>query len=230
MSDFAADMAASLALSSTPDLSLHSSASHANMPYHRHSKLLKPGDGSENKETPATSSWSYPKRILKSLSPKKPLPPAPEPPTELPASVPCITLDPLRSAVEVSNYPPNLTKMDIRGVFSDFHIADFDLRSARSFSTPLRVRIEVAGKGEAERAVRVLDGRVIEGKKLAVRAVEAEPYENKEAVMDEIADELKVQIISMSALSITAPEHLADRIRHCTNVQRRLLVDAPVRT
>lgn len=126
--------------------------------------------------------------------------------------------------------------MDIRGVFSEFHIADFELRSARSFATPLRVRIEVAGKGEADRAVRELDGRVIEGKKLGVKRVDLEPYENKEAVMDEIADELKVQIISMFAPIFkddgwrVARGSFTDMSRHCTNVQRRLFLDAPVRT
>jgi hypothetical protein len=169
------------------------------MPFSRHSKLLKPSDADDSTKDPHAEhgqGWHFSKRILKSLSPKKPLPPDPAPPIELEASVPCTTLDPLRTAVEVSNYPPSLTKMDIRGIFADFHITDFDLRSARSFVTPLRVRIEVAGKGEAERAVRELDGTVVEGKKLVVKAVENESFESREVVMNELAEELKVQIIS----------------------------------
>lgn len=166
----------------------------------RNSKLAETVESEEPKGTHAEKRHCA-KRMLKSglkaLSPGKALPPSPPRP-ERQSDVPCTTLDPMRTAVEVSNYPPKLTKADIRAIFSEFRIGDFNLPSSRSFSVPLRVKIEVAGQGEAERAVKQLDGLVVEGKRIGVKLAQAEAYDSKEVVFEEIANEMKVAVISTS--------------------------------
>ena len=110
--------------------------------------------------------------------------------------VPFPTLDPVCTPVEVSNYPPSITEEDVWGLFSDFHIAQFHLPNHHRWSKPLRLRIDVSGAGEAERAVKELDGFVLEARRISVKLVDSKKYEEQEVVNDEMADEIKVQIFS----------------------------------
>lgn len=150
-----------------------------------------------------------PRHILRStinaLSPSKKFPPPPqvdELPLRLRVSPPTTirfpTLDPVVDAVELSNYPPNLTKSDVQRIFSSFYLADFELPSTRSFSVPLRAKIHISGRGEAERAVLDLNGTIFEGKKISLKLVERASFEEQEVLMDEVAGEIKVNIISMA--------------------------------
>lgn len=108
------------------------------------------------------------------------------------------TLDPVCTAVELSNYPPHLTEKDVWGLFADFHIAQFKLPPAyHRLSFPLRLKIQVSGHGEAERAVREIDGFVMDGRKLTVKISEEKSYSELEAISNEMANEMKVRIISM---------------------------------
>jgi hypothetical protein len=110
------------------------------------------------------------------------------------------TLDPVCTPVELSNYPPSLTEEDVWGLFSDFHIAQFQLPNHHRWTKPLRLRVDVSGAGEAERAVKELDGFVLEGRRITVKLVDGKKYEEQEVVSDEMADEVKVQIFSEFAL------------------------------
>jgi hypothetical protein len=174
----------------------------------RHSRLLNPSHSSNNREARDhhIKSWYNPSRIKQALSPKKSCG-AMDSPTST-DNIQHPTLDPQLTSIELSDYPPTLTKHAILSLFSSFRIADIELHTgtARSFSAPLRVKIEVAGGNrEAERAVRELDGRVIEGRRICVKMVETVPYERKEGVMDGIADELKVRIVSTSIFFSSLP-------------------------
>lgn len=193
------------------------------------------------------------KRIIKSglqaLSPKnhnKPLPPAPLPPQPMAPIAPQHTSHSLtanmkmpdtqtpRATVELSNYPPKLTKNDILRLFAEFQIADFDVPTARSFSVPLRVNIEVAGKGEAQRAVKELSGRVIEGRRVCVKITENTGYEAREVVVEEMANELKLGIISKSWLTLKAMSPVCFHssylfCRYSAHLQPRTIIPHPRR-
>ncbi|KAF2748878.1 hypothetical protein M011DRAFT_340386 [Sporormia fimetaria CBS 119925] len=152
--------------------------------------------------------WTTTKRFLKTslhaLSPKKSLsdmtaaahlPPSPPPTLNL--VLPPLHPSPTRSAIELSKFPPSLTKSDIRTLFTGFRIADFDFHNVRSFLAPLRVRIEVlGGAGEADRAVRELDGVVVDGRRVCVKRVENATFEAREVVIEELVDEMKIKIIN----------------------------------
>jgi hypothetical protein len=102
------------------------------------------------------------------------------------------------ATVEFSNYPPQLTRADLTALFQGFTIApDFALPNARNLSYPLRTFIRVAGENEAQAAVRELCGRLVGGRKISVKMVEKTGYEEKDIAVEDVADEMKIGIISM---------------------------------
>jgi hypothetical protein len=99
--------------------------------------------------------------------------------------------------VEFSNYPPQLTRVDVTAIFQGFTIApDFALPNVRNLSNPLRTFIRVAGENEAQAAVRELCGRLVGGRKISVKIVEKTGYEEKDVTVEVVADEMKIEIIS----------------------------------
>jgi hypothetical protein len=100
-------------------------------------------------------------------------------------------------AVELSNYPPNLTRHDIQVLFKGFSIAlDFVLPTVTRFAYPFRTFVWITGQEEAERAVRELSGKVMGGRQIRLTLVDLESYEQKEVVVAELVDELKIAIVS----------------------------------
>ena len=56
----------------------------------------------------------------------------------------------------------------------------------------------VAGAQEAECAAREIRGKIIGGRQLYAKVMESVEWEHQEVVIAELADELKIGIISMS--------------------------------
>jgi hypothetical protein len=101
------------------------------------------------------------------------------------------------ATVELSNYPPQLTRADVTALFQGFTIApDFALPNVRNLSYPLRTFIRVAGENEAQAAARQLCGRLVGGRKISVKMVEKTGYEEKDVAIEDVADEMKIGIIS----------------------------------
>jgi len=100
-------------------------------------------------------------------------------------------------AVELSNYPPSLTRHDIEGLFIDYIIGlDFVLPKSTRFAYPFRTSIWIAGEKEAERAVHELSGKVMGGRQIRVTKMDPATYEHREVVVAELASELKIAIVS----------------------------------
>jgi hypothetical protein len=121
-------------------------------------------------------------------------------------------------AVELSNYPPSLSRHDLHTLFKGFAVAlDFILPTAPRFAYPMRTFVWVTGKEEADRAVKELSGTVIGGRQIRVTLVNAASYEQKEVVVSELADELKIAIISRCSFSVK-DVYSVDKSRHGTCV------------
>lgn len=68
---------------------------------------------------------------------------------------------------------------------------------------PLRIKIWVAGSGEAERVVRLLDGKIVGRRKVSVKMIDEKEFEEREAEVNQVAGEMKVQIASMDCHMFT---------------------------
>ncbi|OAK95624.1 hypothetical protein IQ06DRAFT_320360 [Phaeosphaeriaceae sp. SRC1lsM3a] len=102
-------------------------------------------------------------------------------------------------AVEISNYSPSLTRHDVTKLFRDFVISPhFKMAGNTRFAYPLRTIIWISGPGEANRAVKELDRKIVGSRQIHVALAEWASHEQKEVVVAELADELKIAIISMS--------------------------------
>ncbi|KAH8724115.1 hypothetical protein GQ44DRAFT_740561 [Phaeosphaeriaceae sp. PMI808] len=98
-------------------------------------------------------------------------------------------------ALELSNYPPNLTRQEIQELFEGFVISlDFVLLSSTRFVYPFRTCIWMTGDEEARRAVKELSGKTVGGRQIRLTMVDSTSYEQKEVVVDELADGLKIAI------------------------------------
>ncbi|KAF2822013.1 hypothetical protein CC86DRAFT_425574 [Ophiobolus disseminans] len=107
-----------------------------------------------------------------------------------PATIPLV-------AVELSNYAPNISRHDIQTLFKGFMISlDFILPTAARFAYPLRTFIWLVGKAEAERAVNEVSGAFVGGRQLRVTLVDVDTYDQKEMVVAELADEMKIAIVN----------------------------------
>jgi hypothetical protein len=103
-----------------------------------------------------------------------------------------------RVAVELSNYPPSLSRHDIYALFTGFVIApDFVPLASKRFLYPLRMFVWVLGGKEAERAVKELNGKILCGRQICVAQVNPIAYEQREPNTEELVDQLKVAIVSM---------------------------------
>jgi hypothetical protein len=111
-------------------------------------------------------------------------------------------------AVELSNYPPTLTRHDIQVLFKGFTIGpDFILPNSTRFAYPFRTSIWVAGEKEADRAVQELTGKVMGGRQIRVTKVDPATYDQKEVIVAELADELKIAIVSTYKLINVSVSH-----------------------
>ncbi|KAH7091989.1 hypothetical protein FB567DRAFT_613707 [Paraphoma chrysanthemicola] len=89
-------------------------------------------------------------------------------------------------AVELSNFPPGLTRHDIQVLFRGFIISPgLSLPATTSFAYPFRAFIWLVGENEAKRAVAALNGSLVGGRQLC-----------KEVIVAELADELKIAIVN----------------------------------
>jgi hypothetical protein len=101
-------------------------------------------------------------------------------------------------AVELSNYPPSLSRHDVQELFKGFVVSqDFILPTTTRFLFPFRLSIRITGEGEAKRAVKELSGKIMGGRQICVVLAVPVSYEQKEVVVAELADELKIAIVSM---------------------------------
>ncbi|KAF2029218.1 hypothetical protein EK21DRAFT_89959 [Setomelanomma holmii] len=113
-------------------------------------------------------------------------------------------------AVELSNYPPGLLRHDIQILFKGFTMSvDFVLPIATRFAYPFRTFIWLVGEEEAKRAVLELSGSIVGGREIRVTLVDPATYEQKEVIVAELADELKIAIVNTAHLSYP---HLATKI------------------
>lgn len=73
-------------------------------------------------------------------------------------------------AVELSGYPPHITRGDVTRLFANLIIMpDFKLPNTLLLCYPLRAFVLVAGEQEAGRAVREVNGRVVGGRQVCVK-------------------------------------------------------------
>jgi hypothetical protein len=101
------------------------------------------------------------------------------------------------STVELSNYSPKLTHQDVIALFQDFTISpDFTLPNIKNLAYPLRAFIKIAGEQEAERAVQELCWSMVGGRQINVRMVEKTGHEEVEVAVADVADEIKIGILS----------------------------------
>ena len=108
-----------------------------------------------------------------------------------PQTLPWVTM-------ELANYPPQLTRDDVQKLFKDFTISpDFALPNTKHLIYPLRAHIRIAGKPEADRAVKTLNGKFIGERRIRVTFADTISYEQKEVIAAELADELRTNIMSM---------------------------------
>ena len=99
--------------------------------------------------------------------------------------------------IELSNYPPTLTHQDVLVLFKDFTISpDFTLPNVKNLAYPLRIFINITGEQEAERAVQELCWSKVGGRQINVRMVEKTDHEEKEVAVADVADEMKIGILS----------------------------------
>lgn len=107
-------------------------------------------------------------------------------------------------AVELSNYPPGLSRHDIQVLFRGFMISpQFVLPTTTRFAYPFRTLIWLVGEDEARRAVADLNGSIIGGRQICIALAESSTYEQREVIVANLADELKIAIVSMSTTSMT---------------------------
>ncbi|KAG9194858.1 hypothetical protein G6011_04893 [Alternaria panax] len=119
------------------------------------------------------------------------------PPTPTPSPTPPRPSNMHWDKIELSNYPPHLTHQDVLTLFQDFTISpEFLLPNVKNLAYPLRTFIKIAGEQEAERAVQELCWSKVSGRQINVRMVEKTGYEQKEVAVADVADEMKIGILS----------------------------------
>ncbi|KAH7068053.1 hypothetical protein BKA63DRAFT_570175 [Paraphoma chrysanthemicola] len=100
-------------------------------------------------------------------------------------------------AVELSNFPPGLTRHNIQVLSRGFIISPaFTLPATSSFSYQFRAFVWLVGEDEAKRAVAALSGSLVGGRQLCVTLAEIATYEQKEVIVAELANELKIAIVN----------------------------------
>jgi len=120
------------------------------------------------------------------------------PPTPTPSPTPSLS-NMSWTTIELSNYPPKLTHRDVILLFQDFTISpDFALPNVKNLAYPLRTFVKIAGEGETERAVQELCWSKVGGRQINVRMVEKTGHEEKEVAVADVADEMKIGILSKS--------------------------------
>ena len=105
-------------------------------------------------------------------------------------------------AIELSNYPPTLTRSEIHALFSGFNISsDFALPEGTNFTYPFRTTLWIFGAPEARMAVEKCDGLMVDERKIMVKLIE-DKVERQDLTSEtsQLVDELKSNIIGMSAL------------------------------
>jgi NCAIR mutase (PurE)-related protein len=124
------------------------------------------------------------------------------------------------ATIELSNYPLQLTRQDVLELFQDFTISpDFALPNIKNLAYPLRTFIKIAGEQEAERAVQELCWSKVSGRQINVRIVEKIGHEEKEVAVADVADEMKIGILSKYLTSLGFYQNFTKIRRHCACVQ-----------
>ncbi|KAF2014749.1 hypothetical protein BU24DRAFT_463511 [Aaosphaeria arxii CBS 175.79] len=71
-------------------------------------------------------------------------------------------------AIELNNYSSDITQTDVAEVFTNFQVEEFRIPDFKKFHMPLRMRLQVKGEKEAERAIRELSGKVVHGRSIGI--------------------------------------------------------------
>jgi hypothetical protein len=101
------------------------------------------------------------------------------------------------SAVVLSNFPPNFTRHDLEKLFAGFRVVDnFTLPKITRFAYPLRTTVILVDQEEALRATKVLHGISVGGRRIAVRVADESDAERTTALIEDLAAELTIGIIS----------------------------------
>jgi hypothetical protein len=123
----------------------------------------------------------------------------------------------LMVAIELSDYPPSLSRRDLQAIFKNFTISlDFILPIAPRYVYPLRTIIWVSSQDETNRAVCELSGTIVGGRQIRVTRVYQASYEQRELAVSELADQLKTTIIRMCLSNVH--EYTPNDFRYGTHV------------
>lgn len=161
-------------------------------------------------EPPKPSTAHRPKkaitRTIKQFSPRK-KPPAP---IAIPKPAASRTLPVAAAinwvAVELSNFPPNFARQDVQAIFRDYNVSPgFTLPNTTRFAYPFRTKVFLAGVDEASRAVKGLDGRMVGGRRISVRMIDRAAVEEEVVGVANLAEELRIGIISKLRLQVVRP-------------------------
>ncbi|KAF2686825.1 hypothetical protein K458DRAFT_402375 [Lentithecium fluviatile CBS 122367] len=123
--------------------------------------------------------------------------PRPGTATPQPAAGPPKPASPEPTAVEVSNFPPRFSKPDLEKLFHTFQLSrPITLPCSTHFSRPLRTTVYLFSREEASRAVKALHGTLVGCQAISVRMADMKEEERKVAVVEALADELKIGVIN----------------------------------
>jgi len=106
-------------------------------------------------------------------------------------------------AVVLSSFPPTFTRRDIEKLFSGFDVVEeLTLPDKPRFTYPLRTTVVLKDRTEALRAVKALHGMSVDERRIAVRMADESDAEKTVALIEDLADELKIGIMSASTLML----------------------------
>lgn len=136
---------------------------------------------------------------------------------KLPAAV-----QPEWTPVEIANFPPQLRQADFIDLLQGYNISpEFDFSVTPRFTRPFRATILAASGEEARRIVQDLNGKTVGGRRIAVRMKNLSEKERKEFQVQDMADQLKISIISKCPAAHISRGALLTEHRHCTRISHR---------
>lgn len=120
----------------------------------------------------------------------------------------------LKTTIELSNYPNHFTHHDLTNLFAGFDIlselgvsnntsnSSFSAGSCR-FSYPRRILVTLRSEAEAQRAVQMLDGKMVDGRSVKIAILESIDEKEKERKVNELASVVKIEILRKSCTSFS---------------------------
>ncbi|KAF9739078.1 hypothetical protein PMIN02_003965 [Paraphaeosphaeria minitans] len=108
-----------------------------------------------------------------------------------------VAVQPEWTPVEIANFSPRWRQSDFIALLQGYHISpEFDFPLTPHFARPFRATILAASVEEAGIMVKDLDGKLVGGRKIAVRMKDVSELERKELHMQDMADQIKTGIIN----------------------------------